>query len=97
MEVLKIIQLLLFSGFATISGEQCPNGWIDGNDVGCLYFGLEETSWLQASAFCEEINPNSTMVEIFSNEENDLVSLIGTFELTITGMDGWWIGLDDIG
>ena len=22
---------------------------------------------------------------------------MGTFELTITGVDGWWIGLDDIG
>ena len=81
----------------TTPGEQCPIGWINGNDLGCLYFASESTSWLEASAFCEEINSDSTMVEIFTNEENELISLISNFELTITGVDGWWIGLDDIG
>ena len=26
-----------------------------------------------------------------------MVSLVGNFVLPMTGLDGWWIGLDDIG
>ena len=81
------------------STEACPDGWMDSLDLGCLYFGLglESSTWLGASSYCEDLHPDSSLIEIFSQEENDLLSLIANLELEITGADAWWIGLDDIG
>ena len=94
---MKIIVCLLLA-VSLASSEHCPSGWIDALDLGCLYFGSEHTTWLEASLYCEELmNSSSSMIEIFSQDENDLLSLIGTLELSLTGADGWWIGLDDIG
>ena len=81
------------------STESCPDGWLDSLDLGCLYFGLgsESSTWLGASVFCKGLHPNSSLIEIFSQEENNLLSLIANLELEITGADAWWIGLEDIG
>ena len=84
---------------SSMSNELCPDGWIDSLELGCLYFGLgsESSTWLGTSSYCEELHPNSSMIEIFSPEENNLLSLIAALEMQITGADAWWIGLDDIG
>ena len=66
-------------------------------ELGCLHFGSESSSWFGASSYCEEIHPNSTMLEILSQEENDLVSLVGNVMITMTDVERWWIGLEDIG
>ena len=52
---------------------------------------------LRASFYCEELHPNSSLIEIFSQEENGLLSMIANLEQQLTGADAWWIGLDDIG
>ena len=77
--------------------KTCPEGWIEVEELGCLHFGSEATTWFGASSYCEEIHPNSSMIEIHSQEENDLVSLVGNVLVTVTDVDRWWIGLEDIG
>ena len=73
----------------------CPDNWVDANELGCLFFSGEKTTWLEAALVCESMN--SSMVEILSAEEHGLLSLLGTLEIGLTGVDGWWVGLDDIG
>ena len=89
--------LLLVTIFSVTLSESCPDGWIDSLELGCLYFGLGSSTWLGASSYCEELYPKKSMIEIFSPEENSLLSLIAALEMQITGADAWWIGLDDIG
>merc|ERR1719348_2829595 len=100
MSALLLFFLFLVNIFSvSASIESCPDGWMDTMDLGCLYFGLglESSTWLGASAYCEDLHPDSSLIEIFSQDENDLLSLIAKLELEITGADAWWIGLDDIG
>ena len=96
---MNTFRLFLFIVIIFSVSESCPKGWIDSLGLGCLYFGLgsESSTWLGASSYCEELHPNSSMIEIFSPEENNLLSLIAALEMEITGADAWWIGLDDIG
>ena len=92
------VSLVLLITFSLVNCESCPSGWVDAMDLGCLHFGSRPTSWLEASVYCEEImNSSSSMIEIFSQDENELLSLIGSLELSLTGAAGWWIGLEDIG
>ena len=99
MNALLFFLYLVFIFSVSASTESCPDGWMDTMDLGCLYFGLglESSTWLGASSYCEDLHPDSSLIEIFSQEENDLLSLIANLELEITGADAWWIGLDDIG
>jgi len=92
-----LVTILFLLEIYTISCKTCLQGWTDVLDLGCLHFGSEPSSWFGASSYCEEIHPNSSMIEILSQDENDLVSLVGNFIFPMTGLDGWWIGLDDIG
>jgi len=86
-----ILLVTITSPFVVIS---CPDGWIDGLDLGCIYFGNQSTSWLEASDFCEK--QNGSLVEVLSNDENELLSLITSIVLQYIKVDGFWIGLDDI-
>ena len=87
--------LFLFLMFERNYCNTCPDDWLDANELGCLYFSGDHTTWLEASFLCESLN--SSMVEILSEEEQSLLSLLGTLEIGITRVNGWWIGLDDIG
>ena len=91
------LAFLFLIKISTTLGETCPEGWIDVMELGCLHFGSESSSWFGASSYCEEIHPNSSMLEILSQEENDLVSLVGNVMITMTDVERWWIGLEDIG
>ena len=55
-----VTYIFFFSNLLSITATKnaCPVGWVNGNDLGCLYFGSVSTSWLEALAYCEEINSN---------------------------------------
>ena len=93
MMIRKLVNLILVH-VGLISGS-CPEDWVDADELGCLYFGGEQTTWLEASLICESLN--SSMVEILSAEEQDLLSMLSSLETGVTSVDGWWVGLDDIG
>jgi len=89
----KLVSLVLVN--VGLSCCSCPKDWVAANELGCLYFGGDQTTWLEASLLCESLN--SSLVEIFSAEEQDLLSLLSSLEIELTSVDGWWVGLDDIG
>jgi len=93
MMIRKLLSLILLH-VGLISGS-CPDDWVDADELGCLYFGGEQTTWLEASLFCESLN--SSMVEILTSEDQDLLSMLSNLEIGLTSVDGWWVGLDDIG
>ena len=84
---------LFFTKILTGSSEICPEGWVEVMELGCLHFGSEASSWFGASAHCEEIHPNSSMIEIISQEEKflllnllrtDMLSLSGNYSRNVT-------------
>ena len=93
MMIRKLLSLILLH-VGLISGS-CPDDWVDADELGCLYFGREQTTWLEASLFCESLN--SSMVEILTSEDQDLLSMLSNLEIGLATVDGWWVGLDDIG
>merc|ERR1719450_1605572 len=93
----SLLAYIFFIKILTASTEKCPEGWVEVMEMGWLQFGSESSTWFEASSYCEEIHPNSSMIEILCQEENDLVSLVGNVLVTTTDVDSWWIGLEDIG
>ena len=75
---------------ATSLMHECPSGWIDGGvNMGCFFFGEQHLSWNDSLHYCQSIFPNSWLVEIPTEEAQDI--LFQTMHIT-SGTQAWWLG-----
>ena len=84
-----------------MSSGSCPEGWIDASFVkmGCLYFDSTAplSSWDATSSMCQTATPNSTLVEITSEEQMAFIQMeldmLADHELP----RHWWTAGTDVG
>ena len=84
------------TSFAIIN---CPNGWLDAQDfnLGCLMFdGNKSMAWNEAQNFCQKLDSNSHLVEIFSDDQQEFMIFNAIeYEEFSGNARNWWIGLTD--
>merc|ERR1711962_714908 len=81
----------------TTSPEECPLGWVDGGHMGCFKFLTDDVklSWVEAMVACE--NLDSFLTEPITAEQLEFVTSMAYIEESFTGVQGWWVGLTDLG
>jgi len=81
----------------TTSPEECPLGWVDGGHMGCFKFLTNDVklSWVEAVVACE--NLDSFLAEPVTAEQLEFVTSMAYIEEGFTGVQGWWVGLTDLG
>jgi len=91
-----LLSCLYFCIESTSSSTSCPDGWIDGSQLGCFYFHSEENklSWVEAQAVCEGLG--GYLAEIKSQEQNNFVESMAIIEENYSGVQSWWLGLSDM-
>merc|ERR1712215_4469 len=81
----------------TTSPEECPLGWVDGGHMGCFKFLTDDVklSWVEAGVACE--SQDSFLAEPVTAEQLEFVTSMAYIEEGFTGVQGWWVGLTDLG
>merc|ERR1719341_2436766 len=81
----------------TTSGVTCPLGWIDDGKLGCFLFApqMAGLSWIEALEYCEE--QEGFLAEPKTEEQLNLLTSVAYVEEAVTGVQGWWVGLADLG
>merc|ERR1719278_2412745 len=81
----------------TTSGVTCPLGWIDDGRLGCFLFApqMAGLSWIEALEYCEE--QDGFLAEPKTEEQLNFVTSLAYVEEMATGVQGWWVGLADLG
>jgi len=81
----------------TASGAGCPLGWIDDGKLGCFLFApqMAGLSWLEALEYCEE--QDGFLAEPKTEEQLNFLTSLAYVEEMATGVQGWWVGLADLG
>ena len=71
----------------------CPHDWLDLGHHGCLQFfqDVENMNWFEAQVYCNDLNPNAFLAEIYS-EEMQLVVVALASELEDCS---YWLGASD--
>ena len=71
----------------------CPQDWLDLGHHGCLQFfqDVENMNWFKAQVYCNNMNPNAFLAEIYSEETQLVVAALAS-ELED---DFWWLGATD--
>ena len=96
-----ILFTIIFSFLIDLTSSlKCPQNWIDAShmELGCLNFNVtQEVTWTEAQKMCEKNNNNCHLVEIFSQFQQDYISMMGYVIYEYTGVNFWWIGLTDVG
>ena len=73
--------------------SQCPGGDWSHFQSNCYYIDTRNASWSEASVLCQQNNAGSTLVDIYSDGENDYVTSLG---ISKVGNSSFWIGYNDI-
>ena len=96
----------------TASGAGCPLGWIDDGKLGCFLFApqMAGLSWIEALEYCEEQVCTSSeaplwitylqdgfLAEPKTEEQLNFLTSLAYVEEMATGVQGWWVGLADLG
>jgi len=81
----------------TTSGATCPLGWIDDGNLGCFLFApqMDKLSWIEALEYCEE--QDGFLAEPKTEEQLNFLTSLAYVEEMATGVQGWWVGLADLG
>merc|ERR1712172_4924 len=81
----------------TTSGAACPLGWIDDGNLGCFLFApqMAGLSWIEALEYCEE--QDSFLAEPKTEDQLNFLTSLAYVEEMATGVQGWWVGLADLG
>jgi len=78
--------------------SMCPTYWNDAThmNLGCILFNAtSKMSWHDAQKVCKE-SSSSHLVEIFSQEQQDYLTMKAFEAELLTGTEqDWWIGLTD--
>ena len=75
---------------------RCPEGWIDGLDLGCFFFAPDDTvglSWSQAQQYCARLQNGAFLAEIDSAQTQEFIETI-LEELNVEKYS-WWLGGTD--
>ena len=88
-----VIGILLLALAAHKASTECPENWIDLENLGCFYFATESESinWYDAQVFCNSLNQNAFLAEILFEETQIAISALAN-ELPD---GGWWLGGSD--
>ena len=74
---------------------RCPEGWMNGFDLGCFFFANETTnlSWFQSQYYCASIQDGAFLAEIDSAKTQEYIDII----LQDLGLKNnhWWLGGTD--
>jgi len=81
----------------TTSGAACPLGWIDDGNLGCFLFApqMAGLSWIEALEYCEE--QDGFLAEPKTEDQLNFLTSLAYVEEMATGVQGWWVGLADLG
>jgi len=81
----------------TASDAGCPLGWIGYGKLGCFLFApqMAGLSWLEALEYCEE--QDGFLAEPKTEEQLNFLTSLAYVEEMATGVQGWWVGLADLG
>merc|ERR1712212_225115 len=81
----------------TTSGATCPLGWIDDGNLGCFLFApqMDGLSWIEALEYCEE--QDGFLAEPKTEDQLNFLTSLAYVEEMATGVQGWWVGLADLG
>merc|ERR1712172_376799 len=81
----------------TTSGAACPLGWIDDGNLGCFLFApqMAGLSWIEALEYCEE--QDGFLAEPKTEDQLTFLTSLAYVEELATGVQGWWVGLADLG
>merc|ERR1712130_113081 len=81
----------------TTSDAACPLGWIDDGKLGCFLFApqMAGLSWIEALEYCEE--QDGFLAEPKTKEQLNFLTSLAYLEEAATGVQGWWVGLADLG
>ena len=94
----KFLLILSFQSIETsFAIRNCPNGWLDAQNfnLGCLIFdGNKSMAWNEAQNYCQKLDSNSHLVEIFSDDQQEFMIFNAIEYEEFSGYArNWWIGL----
>ena len=71
----------------------CPHDWLDLGHLGCMHFvqDVEIMNWFAAQVYCNALNPNAFLAEIFSYETQLVVAALASELPSYV----WWLGATD--
>ena len=72
---------------------ECPHEWLDLGHHGCLQFfpDAENMNWFEAQVYCNNLNSNAYLAEIYSEETQLVVAALAS-ELEDCS---YWLGASD--
>merc|ERR1711860_130627 len=88
-----LIFLWLGSHKAKASSAECPEPWINLEELGCFYFAVESKplNWYDAQIHCNDLNENAFLAGILNEETQFLL----TYVADNMPDNGWWLGATD--
>jgi len=74
---------------------ECPEGWMNGFDLGCFFFANETTnlSWFQSQYYCASIQDGAFLAEIDSAKTQEYIDIV-VQDLGLKN-NHWWLGGTD--
>ena len=84
-----------------LSRGNCPENWIEASfvDMGCLYFNSTKAlpSWDDTITTCQIATPNSTLVEIMTEQQMAFIQMEIDVLADHEGARHWWTSATDAG